>query len=212
VTTEPGAGEDEKFTSPAPEATIQKVAATLRANNLDVRVVDTGEEARQLVLGLIPEGSEVYSGKSKTLQDVGLFHDLMESGRYDSVRGRYMKMDRKTQGREIRKLMAAPDYMLGSVQAVTEGGDLVVASASASQLGPYASGAGRLILVVGSQKIVPDFEVALRRIQQHVFPYEDAMVRERMNINTFIGKLLIIRREWVDGRVTVVLVRERLGV
>ena len=46
----------------------------------------------------------------------------------------------------------------------------------------------------------------------HVFPYADAMVRERMNINTFIGKLLVIRREWVDGRVTVVLVRERVGV
>lgn len=79
-------------------------------------------------------------------------------------------MDRKTQSREIRKLTAAPDYMLGSVQAVTEGGDLVVASASASQLGPYASGAGRLILVVGSQKIVRDLDEALRRIDEQVFP------------------------------------------
>lgn len=65
-------------------------------------------------------------------------------------------MDRQTQAREIRKLMAAPDFMLGSVQALTETGDLVATSASASQLGPYASGAGRLILVVGSQKIVFD--------------------------------------------------------
>jgi hypothetical protein len=55
----------------------------------------------------------VHSGKSKTPQDVGLF----EFGRYDSIRGRYLKMDRQTQGREIRKLTAAPDHMLGSVQA-----------------------------------------------------------------------------------------------
>lgn len=108
--------------------------------------------------------------------------------------------------------MAAPDYMLGSVQVVTEGGDLVVASASASQLAAYASGAGRLILVVGSQKIVRDLDEAMRRIELHVFPYEDAMVRERMNISTFIGKLLIIRREWVDGRITVILVREPVGI
>jgi hypothetical protein len=47
---------------------------------------------------------------------------------------------------------------------------------------------------------------------QHVFPYEDALVRERMNMSTFIGKLLIIRREWIDGRITVVFVREPVGV
>ena len=123
-----------------------------------------------------------------------------------------MKMDRQTQGREIRKLAAAPDYMLGSVHAITETGDLVVASASASQLGPYASGAGRVILVVGVQKIVRNLDEALRRIEQHVFPYEDAMVRERLNTGTFIGKILIIRREWIAGRVIVILVREPLGV
>jgi hypothetical protein len=102
--------------------------------------------------------------------------------------------------------------MLGSVQAVTEDGDLVVASASSSQLGPYAVGAGRLILVVGSQKIVRDLDEAMRRIESHVFPYEDAQVYERMQIHTFIGKILIIRREWVEERVTVILVREPVGV
>jgi LUD domain len=197
---------------PVLDSVIQKVPAALRANNHDVRVVDTGEEAKRLVLELVPEGAEVHSGKSKTLQDLSLFRELFESGRYDSLRGRYMKMDRKTQSREIRKLIAAPDYMLGSIQAITESGDLVVVSASSSQLGPYASGAGHLILVVGSQKIVRDFDEAMRRIEETVFPYEDAMVRERMNISTFIGKILIIRREWVDGRITVVLVREPVGV
>jgi hypothetical protein len=194
------------------EATIQKVAAALRTNNIDARVVDSGEDAKRLVLELIPEGAEVYSGKSKTLVDLGLYKELFESGRYDSLRARYMDLDRKTHAREIRKLIAAPDYMLGSVQAVTESGDLVIASASASQLGPYASGAGRLILLIGSQKIVHDLDEAMRRIEETVFPYEDAMVRERMNISTFIGKVLIIRREWVDGRVTVILIREPVGV
>jgi hypothetical protein len=200
------------FDTPAPDRAIQEVAAALRANNIDTRVVDTGEEAKRLVLELVPEGAEVHSGKSKTLQDLSLFQELFESGRYDSIRERYMKMDRQSQGREIRKLTAAPDYMLGSVHAVTEAGDLVVASASASQLGPYASGAGRLILIVGSQKIVHDLDAAMRRIEIKVFPYEDAMVHERMKIHTFIGKILIIRREWIDGRVTVILVREPVGL
>jgi hypothetical protein len=200
------------YLAPAAPAAIDKVVAALRHNNIDVRMVDGGEEARRLVLELVPHGAEVHSGKSKTLEDIGIHRELFESGRYDSVRARSLAMDRQTQGRELRKLAAAPDYMLGSVQAVTEGGDLVVVSASASQLGAYASGAGRLILVVGSQKIVPDLDEALRRIDEHVFPYEDARVRQRVNFGTFVGKILIIRREWIDGRITVILVREPVGV
>jgi len=88
----------------------------------------------------------------------------------------------------------------------------VVASASASQLGPYASTAGKVILVVGSQKIVTDLETALRRIREYVLPWEDAQVRKAMNIGSFVGKLLLIEREWIDGRMTVILVREPIGI
>jgi hypothetical protein len=201
-----------EFDEPAPAGLIDAVAAAMRANGIDVHVVDTGEDARRRVLQLIPEGAEVHSGKSKTLEDIGLAADLHESGRYDSVRARYRRMDRQTQGREIRKLIAAPDFMVGSVHAVTEGGDLVTASASANQLGPYVSGAGRLILVVGSQKIVRDLDEALRRIREHVLPWEDARVREQIGMGSFVAKVVIQSREWPAGRTTVFLVREPLGI
>ena len=122
------------------------------------------------------------------------------------------KMDRATQGREIRKMVAAPDFMLGSVAAITEDGTLVAASATGSQLGPYSAGAGRLILVVGSQKIVPDLDAALRRINDVVFPWENAQVRERLGVDTVLEKILLIYGEWLAGRTTVVLVREPVGV
>jgi acyl-CoA hydrolase len=121
-------------------------------------------------------------------------------------------MDRRAQANEIRKLGAAPDVMLGSVQAVTEEGQLVVTSASGSQIRPYASGAGRLILVIGSQKIVPDLDAAFRRIEEHVFPWEDARLREQLGIGTMITRTLIIERDYYPGRTTVVLVRELIGV
>ena len=121
-------------------------------------------------------------------------------------------MDRQTQGREIRKMVAAPDVMLGSVAAVTDDGTLVAASATGSQLGPYASGAGRVILVVGSQKIVPDLGAALRRIREDVFPYENAQVRARLGVDTVLEKVLLILGEWQAGRTTVVLVREPVWV
>ena len=102
--------------------------------------------------------------------------------------------------------------MLGSVAAVTEDGALVAASATGSQLGSYAAGAARLILVVGSQKIVRDLDAAMRRINEVVFPVEDAQVVERLGVHTTLAKVLIIYGEWNAARTTVVLVREHVGV
>ena len=191
---------------------VERVAAAIRAHNIEAIVVDTGVEARAVVLAMIPDGAEVHSGKSKTLDDIGLHAELMDSDRYDVVRKQIVTMDRATQGRQIRKLSTGPDFMLGSVSAVTEDGALVAASGTGSQLAGYAAGAGRLILIVGSQKIVPDLDAALRRVDVVAFPYEDEQVMARMGVHTILEKLLIIYGEWTAGRTTVVLVREPVGV
>lgn len=200
------------FEVPAMEQTIQRVAEKIRERNIEVVIVDDGDEARRMLLERLPKGAEVYSGKSKTLQDAGIFDVVHESGQYDALRPRIFKMDRQTQARDIRKLVGTPDYMLGSVNAITEDGVLVAASATASQLGPYAVTAGNVILVVGSQKIVPDLETALRRIREYVLPWEDAQVRKVIPTGSFVGKILIIEREWVAGRMTVILVRQPIGI
>lgn len=200
------------FAAPAAGSLLDRVADRIRARNIEVLIVNTAEEARRAVLERVPRGAQVHSGKSKTLQDAGIFAAIWDQDQYDALRHQYLKMDRKTQAQEIRKLTAAPDYMLGSVQAVTEDGVLVAASATSSQLGPYSNTAGKVILVVGSQKIVPDLETALRRIREYVLPWEEAQVRKAINIGTFVGKILIIEREWIDGRMTVILVREPIGI
>jgi hypothetical protein len=190
---------------------LERVAAALAAHNIEAIIVDTPGEARDRVLALIPDGSEVHWAKSRTLDDVGLT-EILGSARYDAVRPKYMAMDRRTQGREIAKISAAPDYMLGSAQAVTEAGELVVVSYSGSQIGPYAGGAGRVILVVGSQKVVPNLDSALRRVREVVMPWEDARLREQLGIGTRMAKLLVIFEEPRPGRTTVFLVREPVGV
>ncbi|HEY0830050.1 MAG TPA: LUD domain-containing protein [Candidatus Dormibacteraeota bacterium] len=200
------------FAAPASAADLDLLAANLRERNFEVVIVESAAEVKGAVMERIPEGAQVHSGKSKTLEDSGVFNELMESDRYDFIRRRTMKMDRATQGDEIRRLSAAPDVMLGSVQAVTQAGQLVVTSASGSQIGPYASGAGKLILVVGSQKIVPDLDTAFRRIREHVVPWEDARLREQMGIGTAITRTLIIERDFRPGRTTIILVREPIGI
>ncbi|MGA7192130.1 MAG: LUD domain-containing protein [Anaerolineales bacterium] len=200
------------FSAPASEVLLQQIADRIRERNVEVLIVNDGEEARQAVLERLPKGAQVYSGKSKTLQDSGIFDAIQDLNQYNALRHQLLKMDRKTQAQEIRKLLAAPDFMLGSVQAITVDGILVDVSATGSQIGPYANTAGKVILVVGSQKIVPDLDAAFKRIREYVQPWEEAQVRKTANMGTFVGKILIIEREWINERVTVILVREPIGI
>jgi hypothetical protein len=200
------------FTAPAPAATVGRLAANLQARNFEVVVVQTGAEAKAEVLRRIPDGIRIHSGKSKTLEDIGLFDTLMGSDEYDFVRKQTLKMDRNTQSREMVKLGATPDLMINGVQAVTEAGQLVVVSASGSQIGAISAGAEKLILVVGSQKIVPDLDGAFQRIQEHVFPYEDARLLDMLGIHTAWTRTLILERDFTPGRTTVILVRDPVGV
>jgi len=201
-----------QFDTPALEATLQHLAERLRERNMEALIVDDGAAARAVVLERVPKGAEVYTGKSKTLQDAGITDALQAPGEYNALRPIYMKMDRKTQMREIRKLIGAPDYMLGSVQAVTTEGVLLAASATSNQLGPYANTAGKLILVIGSQKIVPDLDAAFKRMREYVLPWEDEQVRKVLPSGTFVAKILITEREPTPGRTLVILVRQPIGI
>ena len=200
-----------RFGTVADDTRVRRTEAALEANGINVLRAADAAEAKRIVLGLIPDGSQVHNGASQSLDMAGITEELEQSGRYVPLRPQIWSMDRKTQSDEIRRLSAAPDVMLGSVHAVTETGALLAASMSGSQLGPYAMGAGRVILVVGTQKIVSDLEEGLRRIDEYAFPLEDARAQEAYGIHSAVNKVLIINREITPGRITVVLVDEVLG-
>lgn len=195
----------------AADARVTRTAAALEANGISVLRAADAAEAKRIVLGLIPDGSQVHHGASESLEASGIIDEIEKSGRYDPVRPRIRNLDRKSQADEIRRLSAAPDVMLGSVHAVTETGSLLAASMGGSQLGPYVGGAGRVILVVGTQKIVSDLEEGLRRINDYSFPLEDARAQAAYGIHSAVNKVIIINREIVPERITVVLVDEVLG-
>ena len=200
-----------EFARPASEATLEALAEKLRARNFEVVIVDDGAAAKAEVLSRVPEGSQVQTGKSKTLEDARIFDEFMNNEQYDFIRRRTLKMDRNTQRDEMRKAGAAPDFMVNSAHAVTEAGQIVMTSATGSQIGPIASGAGKLILVIGSQKVVPDLDVAFRRIEDYVIPYEE----DRLNVAHGVAKMnrtLILGGDHTPGRTTVILVRTPIGV
>ncbi len=200
---------DEAFADPAGEDRLGRAAAALRDHGYAVHLVDTAAEARKLVADLVPRDREVFTASSETLRLSGIAEDIDESGEYQSVRARSGDLGDDVQAR-IR-LGATPEVVVGSVHAVTEDGRMLVASASGSQIAPYASGARQAVWVVGAQKVVPDEETGLRRIRAYSLPREWRRLHDLYGQTSFIGKILILEREAMPERGTVVLVREAIG-
>jgi hypothetical protein len=200
-----------EFGQLAADERLLAAAAALERNGVTSRVVDSGEEARRAVRSMLPIGAEVFNNTSRTLEAIGVAEDIERSGDFHPLRPRLYQMDREMQGREMRRLAAAPDFVVGSVHAVTEDGSLLVASASGSQLGPLASGAGHVILVIGGQKVVPDVPTGLRRIYEYCFPLEDRRAREAYGVPSGVNNILIVNRAVASDRITAILVREPLG-
>ena len=202
---------NQEFAQLASDEQIERAAKALEANGIHTIIAENGEEAKRIFFELVPEGSEVFLGASVTLETLGIKDEIDKSGKYDALRPKMFAMNRETQGREIRKLGGAPDYAAGSVHAVTEDGHVLIASKTGSQLGPYASGAGKVIWVVGAQKIVKDFNEGLRRIQEYCYPLEDVHMHQLYNTGTNINKILVVNAEFRPNRITMIIVKEQLG-
>ncbi len=201
------------FSQLSDKQTIDKTIEALKKNGIDAKFVETGEEAKKEVFSLIPDGSEVMTMSSVTLDSLGIPKEVQESGKYDSVKNKLSSMDKETQGLDMQRLGAAPEWTVGSVHAVTEDGHVFIASNTGSQLPAYASGASHVIWVVGTQKIVKDDTEALERIYEYVLPLESVRLNKAYNITvgSFVSKLLILNREINKGRITMLFVNEKLG-
>ena len=198
------------FARLASDEQIMRAAQALEANGMHTLLAANGEAARQMVFDLLPQGAEVFTATSRTLETLGILAELETQTQYDSVRARLSTMDDKTQHRAMVKLGATPEYVLGSVHAVTEAGSVLIASMSGSQLAPYAAAAAKVIWVVGAQKVVKDVEEGMRRVEEYAFPLEDQRVAQ-YGIHSGINKVLIVNKEIIPGRITLIIVKEKLG-
>lgn len=202
---------DPAFTQLASDEQIAHTVQALQAHGIRTVVVASGEEARKYVLDLIPPGAEVYASPSRTLESIGLIEDIEQTTRFQSVRARLHQLDRATQRDEMRTLGASPDVLIGSVHAITEQGEVLIASAVGSQLGPAASGAGAVIWVVGTQKLVHTLQDGFRRIREYCYHLENERTLQVYGQATALNKLLIVNGEAAAGRITILLVKENLG-
>lgn len=202
---------NEEFGKLATEERLSKTTKALKENGFKVEVLENGQEANRRVIELLPQQAEVFTMSSQTLEAIGVDKEINESGKYNAIRPKLFAMDRNTQGREMAKLGAAPDWVVASVHAVTEDGHLLIASNSGSQLSAEAYATGKVIFVVGTQKIVKNQEEAIKRIYEYCLPLEDERARKVYGMPSAVNKILIINKEIMPGRITIILVKEKLG-
>jgi len=201
------------YTSLASENSIKKTTEALFKNNINSHIAESTDAARKQIFSLIPEGAEVMTATSTTLDQLDVTSYLNDSGKYNSVKSQLMKMDRATQGLEMQKIGAAPEYVIGSVHAITEDGKAVIASGSGSQLPAYSYGAANVVWVVSTKKIVQNLDEAMDRIYTHVLPLEDQRMKKVYGPDSGSNpnKILVVNRELNPKRITVIFVKEDLG-
>jgi L-lactate utilization protein LutC len=196
------------------EETVGRTISALKSRGISAEFVPNRKKALDAVTRLIPEGSELMTASSRTLDEIG-FLALLKSGKHQWTSQNDLINSEKDPAKraELRRRNVNVDYFLGSVHAITESGETIVASASGSQIPSYAFTSKNVIWVAGTQKIVPNLEEGLRRIREHSLDLESARMKSLGFPGSMIAKILIVEREpaMLGRKVSMILVSEKLG-
>jgi L-lactate utilization protein LutC len=196
----------------ASQASIDKTFTNLKERNVHPQLVQTKAEALDAIKKLIPAGASVNTGSSTTLEQIG-FVDLLKSGEHpwNNLKAAIVQEKDEAKQADLRRQSVLSQFWLGSIHALTEDGQALIASASGSQLPAYAFTADNVIWVVGAQKIVPNLEAAFTRVRDYTFPLEDARMKSTGAPGSTFGKWLIFEREIMPRKIHLILVNEVLG-
>jgi L-lactate utilization protein LutB len=203
---------------------IEQLSAALAARGIELVPAADSREALGIVLERIPKGAGVMNGGSATLEDIGLL-DALRDGPYKWLRPAIAATHEREERTLRRRQATTADWLVGGVNAITMAGEIVNVDGSGNRLAGYAFGAGKVILVAGVNKVVPDLAAALDRIRNTAAVQECRKLEKNTPCaltgrcdneacrgpDRQCGKILIIENEKIAGRITLVLIGERLG-
>lgn len=193
---------------------IHATISALADRGIEAIAVANRAEALEKIKAFIPKGASVMNGSSRTLEEIG-FVEYLQSGEHGWKNLHEEIFAEKDPVRQavLRKQALLSDYYLGSVHAVAETGQLVIASNSGSQLPHVAFTSPNLIFVAGTHKITPNLDAAIARVRNYVLPLEDTRMKDAGMGGSAISKLLIFEREptFTGRKVRVIFVPEKLG-
>ena len=189
-----------------------QTSSALIQRNIHTSIAENAADAKQLLIDLIPRNSEVYVSTSETLDSIGYTEHISQSNSYKSLNELVTaETDLDTQKDVRRRVTTIADYFVGSVQAISASGEVIIASGSGSQIAAYVYGAKKVFWVAGIQKICQDLPSAIERVRGYTLEKHDQWLEGYGRSAAPVGKLLIFEHEQVKERVHMILVKETLG-
>ncbi len=192
---------------------LKHTLTALATRGIQTQLTDTRDQALEELRKLLPKGAELMTGSSTTLEQIG-FTDLLKSDQHPwkNLKAALLAEKNPVKQSLLRKQATLADYYIGSVQAITETGQVLIASNTGSQIPAYAFSSPHVIWVVGTQKIVATLEDGLRRIRDYCLPHEDQRMKKNGLPGSALGKILIFERETSARRsLRMILVNKVLG-
>ncbi len=204
------------------EIVAKRVIEGLEKRNMKGYFCQTVEEAKELILSLIPEGDSVSWGGGMSIRDTGLTKLVKECGKY-----KVLDRDEASSTEEMREIQRQAllcDTFLMSPNAMTEDGELVNIDGLGNRLAALCYGPKQVILLAGINKVMHSEEAAIERarnvaapINIQRFPNNVTPCKKTGKCGNCIGEgcicrqILITRMSMVPDRIKVVLVNENLG-
>lgn len=200
---------------------IKKAAKSLEAKGYEVITVETGDDAAQKVLDMIPAGASVGFGGSVTTRQLDLIETLEKQGH--KVFDHWKPGLSKEEVTAVRRGQLTADFFLASVNAITLEGEIVNIDGTGNRVAASIYGPGRVVFVVGAQKIVDDLDGAFYRAKFVAAPVNAT----RLNLKTpcaitgecndcdspgrICNVTVVFDRKPTGTPMTVILVGEELG-
>ncbi|MDR0847232.1 MAG: lactate utilization protein [Lactobacillales bacterium] len=201
--------EEKRFNDIAP-----RLKDLLERRQFEAHVVQTKDEARDLVFDLIKDAKSVSFGGSATVDELGFKEDLRW--------GQHNVLTRETPEKTRQSIIA--NYYLMSTNAITTRGELVNVDGLGNRVAALTFAAENVVVIVGRNKIVSSIEAGLDRIATYVAPLnvgrlglelpacaKTGTCANCVTPQTVCATKVITRMSKIPGRIKVVLVNEELG-
>ncbi|KAF9203918.1 hypothetical protein BGZ49_005890 [Haplosporangium sp. Z 27] len=203
------------FSKAASAERINAAKAGLEANGFKVHIVQSSRDAFEAIKNLIPQGASINNAHSTTLEEIGFISYIKGPTPWKNVHADIIAEKDPARQADLRRTAGSTvDYYLTSVAAITEDGHLAHGDLSGSKVGGVSFGAGNVIVVAGSNKIVKDEHEAWKREEEHALPLESARVRIAYGLPaSAITHYEVIRKAnpFNANRIQVIIVNEALG-
>ena len=199
------------------ELLAQKVIKGLESRNMTGYYAASKQEALEVALSIIPEGSSIGMGGAMSVHEIGL-SEALKAGNYD-----FIDRDAAPDPRSALLATYDADVFLSSTNALTEDGILVNIDGNSNRVSCIAQGPRKVVFIVGMNKVCDDLDGAMKRARNVAAPIN----AQRFGLSTPCSKkgacfdckspdticcqFLITRFSRHEGRIHVILVNDDLG-